>query len=394
VDGISLLREWSESGRLDCPVVMISGHGTLETAVEATRLGAEDFIQKPISLAKLLATVKQALGGAARRPRPAPAADRHQDPQGNSPQMQLLRQKAEQAARHTHPVLLTGEPGAGKECIAAYIHRRAQAAGVFVVSDRDRLFREDARAYLLGEGDQPGLLDRAARGTLYLPNVDRLDPAIQQLLAGVLEAGQFTPLGDDRPQALACRVIAGLAGDGEALVQGGQLDEQLHLQLHVLSLHVPALRERPEDVPELVGFYADWYSNNEDLPYRQFSISALNRLRNHDWPGNERELRNIVQRLLIMGGEGEVTAQEVDEALRDPAGEAPEIGSARPAAFDLPLREAREQFEREYLIYQLRKAGGSVGKLSDQVGMERTHLYRKLRSLGIDPKSVVSGSAR
>jgi DNA-binding NtrC family response regulator len=308
--------------------------------------------------------------------------------------MQLLRQKAEQAARHAHPVLLTGEAGAGRECLAAYIHRRAQAAGEFVSPDRDRLDRDDARAYLLGEGDRPGLLDRAARGTLYLPDVDRYDPAIQQLLAGVLEAGQYTRLGDDRPLPLTCRVVASLTGDGETLVKHGQLDEQLQLQLKVLSLHVPALRERPGDVPELVGFYADWYSNNEGLPYRHFSISALNRLRNHDWPGNERELRNIVQRLLIMGGEGEVSAQEVDEALREPGGEAPEIGSARPAAFDLPLREAREQFEREYLTYQLRKAGGSVGKLSEQVGMERTHLYRKLRSLGIDPKSVVGGSSR
>jgi len=138
--------------------------------------------------------------------------------------------------------------------------------------------------------------------------------------------------------------------------------------------------------------YADWLSNKEGLPYRQFSISALNRLRNHAWPGDERELRNLVQRLLTLGGEGEVTSQEVEDALRSPAADAP-VASGTPGAFDLPLREAREQFEREYLIYQLRKAGGSVGKLSDAVGMERTHLYRKLRSLGIDPKSITSSGA-
>ena len=163
--------------------------------------------------------------------------------------------------------------------------------------------------------------------------------------------------------------------------------DRLFLQLNVLRLHMPALRERPEDVPDLVRFYTDLLSNREALAYRSFSISALNRLRNHEWGGNERELRNLVQRLLTLGGEEEVAVQEIEEALRNPASNTP-VTAARPAAFDLPLREAREQFEREYLVYQLKKAGGSVGKLSTAVGMERTHLYRKLRSLGIDPKSI------
>jgi DNA-binding NtrC family response regulator len=164
--------------------------------------------------------------------------------------------------------------------------------------------------------------------------------------------------------------------------------DQLYFQLNVLPLHVPALRARPEDIPELVRYYADWFPNQENLPYRQFSISALNRLRNHSWPGNIRELRNLVQRLLILGGEGEVSIAEVEDALRQNAAGVASSSTARPSSFDLPLREAREQFEREYLRYQLRKAGGSVGKLAESVGMERTHLYRKLRSLGIDPKTV------
>jgi DNA-binding NtrC family response regulator len=386
VDGISLLKEWSESGRLDCPVVMISGHGTVETAVEATRLGAHDFVQKPLSLAKLLATVKQALSSPASNPASAQATV-PAEPQGNSPQMQLLRQRANQAARHTSPVLITGEAGSGKESIAAWLHHRSQRAGSMVIFDALGTGGDRDHAYLLGDAGAPGVLEAASGGTLYIPELQSLDSGTQSLLSSVLESAAYTPGGTGQRRALDCRVIASASGDPKQLAQDGALLDRLYLQLNVLALHVPALRERPEDVPELVRFHSDWLSNNERLAYRQFSISALNRLRNHEWPGNERELRNLVQRLLTLGGEGEVSVQEVDDALKQPGSE-PRTAVGRPGAFDLPLREAREQFEREYLIYQLKKAGGSVGKLSAAVGMERTHLYRKLRSLGIDPKSI------
>jgi DNA-binding NtrC family response regulator len=392
LDGISLLKEWSDSGRMNCPVVMISGHGTLETAVEATRLGATDFIEKPLSLAKLLATVKQALGSgspAAKRDAGEPAV--LPNPQGSSPQMQLLRQRAEQAAKHRTPVLISGEAGSGRSSLAAFIHRRSQAAGDWVVADASRLDGGSARDYLLGSTDRKGLLEQAAEGTLYLPQPQRIDTDTQALLAEVLDSGQFTPQGEQEPRSLRCRIIASVEEDGERLVETGELDRRLFLKLNVLPLAVPPLRERREDVPDLVGSYADWYSNHEGLSYRHFSISALNRLRNHDWPGNEQELRNLVQRLLVLGGEGDVTVQEVEDVLRLAEPLTTVAEGAYPASFDLPLREAREQFEREYLTYQLRKVEGSVGKLATAVGMERTHLYRKLRSLGIDPKSVASG---
>jgi len=151
---------------------------------------------------------------------------------------------------------------------------------------------------------------------------------------------------------------------------------------------VPPLRERQDDVPELVRFYVEWFPNHENLPYRPFSVSAQNRLRNHSWPGNLRELRNLVQRLLILGGDGEVTVADVEEALLQNPAKQTAAESQHPEIFNLPLREAREQFEREYLSYKLLEAGGSVGKLAEAVGMERTHLYRKLRSLGVDPRSA------
>lgn len=395
IDGISLLKEWSESGRLGCPVVMISGHGTLETAVEATRLGAHDFVQKPLSLAKLLATVKGALaaGGSASTAAP-PVSVSAAAPLGGSPPMQLLRRNAAQAASASAPVLVTGEPGCGKESLAAWMHQQSGRTGPFLVLDRVCLSAEEARAYLVGETDRPGAFARAAGGTAFIPELQDMEPGAQALLAAILESGAYTPLGADHSHALESRLVAGLTGDPESAVEEGFLDPALLLQVGVLPLHFPALRERPQDVPELVSHHADRISNSEGLAYRHFSVSALNRLRNHDWPGNERELVNLVKRLLVLGGDGEVTSLEVEDALRHPGADAPPGASPIPGSFDLPLREAREAFERDYLIYQLRKAGGSVGKLSEAVGMERTHLYRKLRSLGIDPKQVAGPASK
>ncbi|MFN2169450.1 MAG: sigma-54-dependent transcriptional regulator, partial [Anaerolineae bacterium] len=231
VDGITLLKEWSESGRLNCPVVMISGHGTLETAVEATRLGAHDFIQKPLSLAKLLATVKQAIGARSQRAVPPTARQDDQlDLQGNSAPMQLLRQKAEQVARHRYPVLISGEPGSGKEALAGYIHRLAATGGDLLVADGAQLAGDSARAYLLGDESAPGVLAQASGGSLYLPELAELEAGVQKLLGAIMEAGQYTPPGQHSARALDCRIMAGVCGDAEELVRKGRLLEQLYLQ--------------------------------------------------------------------------------------------------------------------------------------------------------------------
>jgi len=393
VDGILLLKEWSAGSGLPCPVVVMSGHGSVETAVEATRLGAYDFVQKPISLAKLLAIVSQALESRAAPAEPArrQRATGAHEPIGSSAIMQVLRSKAEQAAQHDSPVLISGEPGSGRESLARYIHSRSQRGGEFVVLDHSQLEGESMRDYLLGSGKagagQAGLFEQANGGTVFLGEIRDIPPEACKIINQALESGQPGGSNGSGQQAFTCRIIA--AG-GSNLAEDAQRDEsleQLYYRLNVLPLSVPPLRERPDDVPELVRFYADWFPNHEGLPYRTFPISTQNRLRNHSWPGNLRELRNLVQRLLILGGEGDVSVAEVEEALRqspaEPAGE-----KSHPEIFDLPLREAREQFERDYLSYQLQLAKGSVGKLAESVGMERTHLYRKLRALGIDPKTA------
>jgi DNA-binding NtrC family response regulator len=394
VDGITLLKEWSSGGKLRCPVVVMSGHGSVETAVEATRLGAFDFVQKPLSLARLLAVVTQALAST----KPGQEAGHRQtrspvnEPMGNSAAMQLLRSKAEQAAQHEHHVLITAEPGCGREALARFIHSRSGSTGAFVCLDHFELEGDSMREYLLGrDHGQSGLFDQAAGGTLFLADIQDIPPDARRLISQVLESGHYSKEGEDGKRTLNCRIIASGSSDLVDMASRDPSLEQLYFRLNVLPLQLPALKERAEDVPELVRFYADWIPNHEDLPYRAFSMAALNRLRNHSWPGNIRELRNLVQRLLILGGEGEVTVAEVEDALRLSPSEPPQADNLQAEIFELPLREAREQFEREYLSYQLRKAGGSVGKLAESVGMERTHLYRKLRSLGIDPKSVSGG---
>ena len=399
IDGISLLKEWSSSGKLESQVVIMSGHGTLETAVEATRLGAFDFVQKPLSLAKLLATVRKALDSRPETGTREPAGHNTPpaEPLGNSPVMQLLRNSAKQAANNASPVMITGENGSGRETLARYIHHLSPTGGAMVTLDHGQAGGENALRYLFGfvENGQShdGLLDKAAGGVLFIPKLQKLPAGTLELLNNVIEANGYTPEGATELKPLGCRIICTAAENLEQLVKEKRLPGTLYFHLNVLPLKVPPLRDRPEDIPELIRYFSDWFPNHENLPYRTFSVSIQNRMRNHSWPGNVRELRNLIQRLLVLGNEGGVSLQEVEDALNQSAASSDAAAFSHEGLYDeslyeLPLREAREQFERDYLIYQLKKAGGSVGKLSDSVGMERTHLYRKLRSLGIDPKLV------
>jgi DNA-binding NtrC family response regulator len=393
IDGITLLREWSSGGAPECPVVVMSGHGNLETAVEATRLGAHDFVQKPISLAKLLSIASQAIESGRNRTKPAAAPKPvASEPVGSSAVMKVLRGKAEQAAQHDLPVLISGEIGSGRENMARFIHARSDRDKELVCLDHCDLTPENARSYLLGgengNGQQEGLFDRARGGTLFIPDLQDLPPETLKTLNQVLESGSYSHEGDAGVRDIDCRLIVSACGTLTDHAARDESLQQLYYRLNVLPLDIPPLRDRPDDVPELVRYYAEWFPNAENLPYRPFSVAAQNRLRNHGWPGNVRELRNLVQRLLVLGGDGEVTANEVEEALKQGPAATPGTVSGHPAYFELPLREAREQFEREYLVYKLKEAGGSVGRLAETVGMERTHLYRKLRALGVNPKSA------
>lgn len=389
-DGLSLLKSWAEPG-LAFPVVIMSGHGTIETAVEATRLGAWDFIEKPIALAKLLLTVERALE--ANRLRQENAGLRAQlawptEPVGASAAMQALRGQLERLAGHPAALLLRGESGCGKEGLARWLHGRgSRRYGPFVVLAPATLPTGEATATALlgaehGGEIQAGLLERAHGGTLYIDEIGELDADAQAVLADALGRGELTRVGGQAPVRLDVRVVAAASRPPEAELEAGRLREDLFFLINVVPVAVPPLRERSEDLPELLAYYGDFYANRDRLPYRRFPVAVQNRLRRHAWPGNLRELRNLVQRLLLLGGGEEVGLAEVEVALGTPTPVA--RGSGTPGIdLDKPLREAREEFERLYLTHKLREAGGSVGKLARLSGLERTHLYRKLKDLGI-----------
>ncbi|HEX4378330.1 MAG TPA: sigma-54 dependent transcriptional regulator [Steroidobacteraceae bacterium] len=386
-DGISLLREWSNDAGESCPVVMMSGHGTVETAVEATRLGAYDFVEKPLSLAKLLRTVERALDARARRPSgkfAAPGSSGVAAPIGRSRTMTQLRSELTRMAAFNTPLLLLGESGCDREMLARFVHQSGPTAGgPFVVLDSRTLSDDNAATRLLGpEESQPGLIEQARKGTLYIGDVEDLPDETQRLLSGVLETGRYTRITGGDSILLEARIISSARPGIVNHVAADAFRRDLYAQLSALVVRVPALRDYAEDVPELLRQYVDELTESEGLRFRRFSVAAQNRLRNYPWPDNVRELRNLTRRFLHNPGQEEIGLEEVERELQaqTPANEP----LVKHDLLALPLREAREQFERAYLQQQLLLCNGKVGLLAKRVDMERTHLYRKLRSLGIE----------
>ncbi len=391
-DGISLLREWSESGALEMPVIMISGHGTVETAVEATRLGAYDFIEKPLSTGKLLVTIERALENDKLR-RENLRLRRQAEPAnmliGKSPLMQQLRENIERTAATDAWVLISGEAGSGKAVAARYLHAHsARREAPFVELSLAAISSQHVAAQLFGQEQKgsikPGSLEQAAGGTLLLNEISELDSAAQARLLDAFEQGRYIRVGGHTPLEMDVRILAASDQDLQKAVDDKHFREDLYYRLNVVPLRVPSLREHHEDVPELIGFYVNWMADNEHLPYRKFTTGALNLLRNYSWPGNIRELRNLVQRLLILNRGEEVTETEVEQTLGGPPPVSPE--AYPPTLMEVPLREAREQFEKAYLEHHLKRTGGNVAEVARLSGMERTHLYRKLKQLGVNPK--------
>lgn len=392
IDGITLLKEWNAAGHQPHPVIMMSGHGTVETAVEATRLGAYDFLEKPLSMAKLLLTVRNALDAARLQQENVRLRQHAHTPAseliGRSDAMARLREQVRRVAGHHTPVLIDGESGAEKESVARYIHQQSgRSEGPFVKVSVSALSPEDAIAEMFGREDAgeivPGYLEKAQGGSLFLKDIADMDLATQARLQNAVEKQSFTRRGGSQPVPLDVRIIAATRYRLDERVKEGRFRDDLFFQISVVPVRVSPLREHYEDIPELLEFYVNYFVEQEGLPYRRFSTAAQNRLRRYNWPGNVRELKNLVQRLLILGTSEIVELDEVEPALGERAAT---VDGNDLRNFDLPLREAREKFERAYLEYQLKQANGSVSRIARIVGMERTHLYRKLKSLGIDLK--------
>jgi DNA-binding NtrC family response regulator len=391
VDGITLLKEWKEvsGGELPTPVVMMSGHGTVETAVEATRLGAYDFLEKPLSIAKLVLTLERALENRELKDeKNRRDSSQAPEPTGRSAVIQRLKEQVKRIAQHDTWVLMTGEPGSGRETFARYLHahsRRADRPFVEVVVSS--IAQGNASLELFGQEEEGkvkyGRLEQARGGTLFLDEVADMDLDVQAQLLGALETGSFLRVGGVEPVRIDIRIIAATGRNLEDEVEAGRFRKELFYQLNVVPVHIPALREHPEDVNEILEFYSSYYATHERLPYRRFDVGAQNFLRQYEWPGNIRELKNLVQRLMILGNSEGIGVDEVKQAL----GAAPQVANAGAAvSFDQPLRDAREEFEKAYLAYQLDKHGGNVSEMAQEAGMERTHLYRKLKSHGIATK--------
>jgi DNA-binding NtrC family response regulator len=307
---------------------------------------------------------------------------------GKSPAMRELRERAREMAAHPAPVLIVGEPGSGREALARFIHNAFEHdQKPFVRLVAASVPAENVAIELLGketaDGTQAGYLERAAGGILFIDELQNLCAEGQALLLGVLERGSFARLGQANPQRLDCRLLVSVSPEVLADPAAHGLRADLLTCVSVLTLRVPPLREYPEDISEILRQFVEQLVESEGLPYRHFGVAAQNRLRNYPWPGNVAELSRLVRRMLLSPGSEEISLQELETALDS----APHGGSEPLVKQDLlsmPLREAREQFERAYLTQQLKLCDGKVGQLAKRVGMERTHLYRKLRSLGVD----------
>jgi len=387
-DGITLLKEWSADNDSCFRVVMMSGHGTVETAVEATRHGATDFIEKPVSISKLLLTVENALqkipkAPVAENPVHLPTLN---TPVGKSEKIRNVRRSLEQLVSLASPLLVIGEPGSGREVAARYLHTLSARSGQpFICLNGDDLSADRVTHKLLcsGDSDEPGFIAQAEGGIVFLRDLESLGSDAQRILAAIVEHGDYSP--SDRAggkQKTDIRFIASITPQGFADPAAHGVRGDLVEQLAISTVHIPALREYSEDVPELLRVFVEQLIDTNRLPFRRFGFAAQNRLRNYPWPGNVRELRALVRRLLIAAGPEEISLDELESAL--PPAEGLEVAFLKQDLLSLPLREAREQFEKAYLTQQLALCDGKVGQLAKRVGMERTHLYRKLRALGVD----------
>ncbi|WP_026380260.1 nitrogen assimilation response regulator NtrX [Afifella pfennigii] len=406
--GLIFLDIWLQGSRLDglalldvihkehpeLPIVIISGHGNIETAVSAIKRGAYDYIEKPFKADRLVLVAQRAIEASRLKKEVAELKQRSgesNDLVGSSSAMHHLRQTVERVGPTNSRVMIFGASGAGKERVARAIHavsRRAE--GPFVVLSSASITPETMEVALFGteamngHGRRVGALEEAHGGILYLDEVADMPRETQGKILRVLVEQTFERVGGSKKVKVDVRILSSTARDLEAEIKEGHFREDLFHRLAVVPIRVPSLAERREDVPELVDYFMAQLAQTSGLPVRRIADDAMAVLQAHDWPGNLRQLRNNVERLMIL-------TQGDPEAMVTAAMLPPEIGEILPATpadgsahiMSLPLREAREVFEREYLSAQINRFGGNISRTAEFVGMERSALHRKLKSLGV-----------
>ena len=379
------------------PVIMISGHGNIETAVTAIKMGAYDFIEKPFSAERLLLILERALETASLRLENNELRLRG-NPEteliGRSSAVLQIRQMIERVAPTNSRVLLSGGPGVGKEVIARQIHQRShRIKSKFVVLNAASMSpgRVDQELFGIednnpnGGAERVGVLERAHGGTLFIDEIADMHIETQSRFLRALQAQSFTRVHGDKPVMADVRIITATTRDLQAEIEAGRFREDLYYRLNVVPIKVPGLEERREDIPELCRYFIKRAAEISGMPKRELSQEAMAILQSYRWPGNVRHLRNIMEWLLIMAG-GEANAPIKPEHLPPELFEtssvmlSPEINSD---ILSMPLREARETFEKQYLASQINRFGGNISKTSHFVGMERSALHRKLKMLGL-----------
>jgi two-component system nitrogen regulation response regulator NtrX len=403
LDGIELLDEVKQADP-DLPIIVISGHGTIETAVAAIRKGAYDFIEKPFKSDKLLVTVERALETSRLRRENAELRSKseiYSELIGESAAAVAVRNMIEKVAPTNSRVLISGPPGSGKELVARMIHGQSlRADGPFVpvsaaMMNPDRVEEELFGSETDGRVDRVGLLEQAHGGTLFLDEVGDMPIATQGKLLRMLVEQRFRRLGGGSDVEVNVRVLSSSARDLRGLIAQGRFREDLFHRLAVVPLDAPSLAERRDDIPLLVQHFIERLVAMSGLPPRRIGEDAMAALQAHDWPGNVRQLRNNVERLLILAVGDPDEPVTLDSLPSEVAGRstAGDTGFDAERMIALPLRDAREKFEREYLKAQINRFGGNISRTATFIGMERSALHRKLKTLGVGGSSKASADA-
>jgi two-component system nitrogen regulation response regulator NtrX len=395
LDGLQLLDSVKEI-HPELPVVMISGHGNIETAVAAIKRGAYDFIEKPFKADRLVLVADRALE-TSRLKREVKELKAFTPMQtgmiGKSPALNQLRQAVDKIAPTNSRIMIVGPSGSGKELAARHLHALSgRASGPFVVINAAAITPERMEIELFGveqsNGSQQrkvGALEEAHGGSLFIDEIADMPRDTQNKILRVLVDQTFQRVGGSNKVAVDVRIVSSTSRNIEAEIAAGKFREDLYHRLSVVPIRVPPLAERREDIPELVTYFMEQISQSTGLPQRKIGGDAMAVLQSHDWPGNVRQLRNNVERLMILAGgepEAAITANMLPQDVGSMVPSMPN-GNGGEQLMGLPLREARELFEREYLLAQINRFGGNISRTAEFVGMERSALHRKLKALGI-----------